>query len=292
MLPTRIDEQIEQTEVLQRGGLRVARAIHNAVLSGGDVARSLADLLHGRPLGHPLHPILITIPIGAWTLAAICDLVSVLTDAPDAEQAASALIKTGLVAAVPTALTGATDYSTIPEHAAATGAVHAILNSTAAVLYLASLAQRRAGRRGAGVGLATLAYALVGVSGSLGGELVYRHRVGVNHNAPAAQPAEWSPAIALSNLPDREPQRVEIKGASVLVYRDGGQITAIGAVCSHAGGPLEEGEVRGGCVRCPWHDSVFDLSNGAVVHGPATIPQPRYETRVQDGVVEVRAVKH
>ncbi len=292
MLPTRIEEQIEQTEALQRGGLSVAKAIHSAVLGGGEAARALADLLHGKPLGHPLHPILVSIPIGAWTLAALCDLVSVLSDAPDAEQAADALIKAGLVAAVPTALSGATDYSTVPEHAAATGALHGILNSAAAALYLASLAQRRAGRRGAGVGLAALAYTLVGAAGSLGGDLVYRHRVGVNHNSPAAQPEAWAHAIDLSKLPDREPLRVEVKGAAVLVYRDGGLITAIGAVCSHAGGPLEDGEVRGGCVRCPWHDSVFSLRDGAVVHGPATVPQPRYETRVRDGRVEVRAMRH
>lgn len=292
MIPTRIEERIEQNRALQQSGRSLARALHSAVLRGGEPLRALADVLHGKQLGHPLHPILTDIPIGAWTLAAVFDLLAAFRASPEAERTADMLIQAGVIAAVPTALAGVADYSTIPEPAAATGTLHGLLNGGALALYLLALRDRRNGERGRGVQLAALAYALVGMSGALGGDLVYRHRVGVNRNQPADQPEQWTAALDLADLPDREPQRVELDGQAVLIYRDGGEVFAIGAVCSHAGGPLEEGEVRGGCVRCPWHDSVFDLRDGHVVHGPATTPQPRYQARVRDGRVEVRAVQH
>lgn len=63
---------------------------------------------------------------------------------------------------------------------------------------------------------------------------------------------------------------------------------AIDAVCSHAGGPLDEGSFEGCFVQCPWHDSVFDLRDGRVKHGPATIPQPGFAVRERNGQLEVR----
>jgi nitrite reductase/ring-hydroxylating ferredoxin subunit len=57
----------------------------------------------------------------------------------------------------------------------------------------------------------------------------------------------------------------------------------------HAGGPLHEGKVEDGRVTCPWHASTFNLADGSLVRGPATAPQPSYETRVQDGKIEVRS---
>jgi nitrite reductase/ring-hydroxylating ferredoxin subunit len=81
---------------------------------------------------------------------------------------------------------------------------------------------------------------------------------------------------------------VTVADAPVLLYRDGAEISAIGAVCSHAGGPLDEGSTEDHCVRCPWHDSVFDLRDGSVVHGPATYPEPGFDVRERDGQIELR----
>ncbi|OUD86582.1 3-phenylpropionate/cinnamic acid dioxygenase ferredoxin subunit [Clavibacter michiganensis subsp. michiganensis] len=71
-------------------------------------------------------------------------------------------------------------------------------------------------------------------------------------------------------------------------------VDALSDTCSHLSAPLHEGELGTdpktgeACVTCPWHDSVFSLTTGAVIHGPATAPQPRFETRVTGGLVEVR----
>jgi nitrite reductase/ring-hydroxylating ferredoxin subunit len=81
---------------------------------------------------------------------------------------------------------------------------------------------------------------------------------------------------------------VEVEGKHVLLCRENGEVFAIGAVCSHAGGPLDQGKIRDGCVQCPWHDSVFDLRDGSIVHGPATQPQASFETRVRSGRIEIR----
>jgi nitrite reductase/ring-hydroxylating ferredoxin subunit len=75
----------------------------------------------------------------------------------------------------------------------------------------------------------------------------------------------------------------------VVVVAQQGEIHALAARCSHMGGPLDEGELEDGCIRCPWHASVFRWRDGSVVQGPATAPQPRFESRVVDGRVQVRA---
>ena len=66
-------------------------------------------------------------------------------------------------------------------------------------------------------------------------------------------------------------------------------MNAIGAVCSHAGGPLHKGRLLGDEVECPWHGSRFCLTDGSVRRGPATYPQPAYEVQVSGGQVEVRS---
>jgi nitrite reductase/ring-hydroxylating ferredoxin subunit len=86
---------------------------------------------------------------------------------------------------------------------------------------------------------------------------------------------------------------VQLAGEDVVVARseETGEVCAIAATCSHLGGPLAEGEREGDVVVCPWHGSRFDLCSGEVRGGPAVYPQPRYETRIRSGKVEIRAAK-
>ncbi|MDX6679015.1 MAG: hypothetical protein QOE31_3067, partial [Solirubrobacteraceae bacterium] len=64
---------------------------------------------------------------------------------------------------------------------------------------------------------------------------------------------------------------------------------ALSASCVHAGGPLDEGELVDGCLKCPWHASMFRLQDGRAVRGPATVNQPVWQARIEDGRVQVRA---
>lgn len=122
----------------------------------------------------------------------------------------------------------------------------------------------------------------------LGGHLSYAKKVGVKNSEDATEPQDWTPALELTKIREREPRRIEVAGQPVLLYRQGNQFQAIGAVCPHAGGPLEQGKFYNGCVQCPWHDSVFALDDGRVVHGPSTYPVNHYEARIRNGMVEVR----
>lgn len=85
------------------------------------------------------------------------------------------------------------------------------------------------------------------------------------------------------------PVKVDAAGASVLLHRQDARIYALASTCSHLGGPLDEGKTSDGCITCPWHGSVFRLDDGRIVRGPASTPQPTYETRVANGRIEVRA---
>lgn len=289
MWADRVSDAIVAIPGLRQFGLSASRAIHQAVLRNGEGARRVADVLHGTWLGHPLHPMLTDIVVGAWSLGALLDGVSRWTQSQAVEQAADRVNLIGTLTAFPTALSGLADYSTIPSNSVEHGTLHGLTNLVAQVLHLLSWWQRRRGHRDAGIALAMAGTGLVAFSGWLGGELVFRRRVGVAHNEPVREPKEWTPVGVAEDLPEGQPRRVEVDGQAALLYRYEGQIYAISAVCGHAGGPLELGTFDGACVMCPWHQSVFDVRDGRNVHGPATFSQPTYLVRVRDGQIDLRA---
>jgi nitrite reductase/ring-hydroxylating ferredoxin subunit len=73
-----------------------------------------------------------------------------------------------------------------------------------------------------------------------------------------------------------------------VLVRRGDRIHALVESCAHLGGPLSEGSVEGGAIRCPWHGSLFALEDGRVLEGPSSFPQPCFEVRVREGQIEVR----
>ncbi|MCW2132062.1 Rieske 2Fe-2S domain-containing protein [Arthrobacter sp. VKM Ac-2550] len=246
--------------------------------------RFLRNLLSGTYVGHPLHPVLTDLPIGAWSMAALLDIVG----SEATEPAADLLVVAGIVLAVPTAASGANDWSDTQGKERRLGLVHALANSTAVSLYTASLIARKRGNRGVGKALGLAGFGVLMAGGYLGGHLAYSKGVNVNRTAWREGPAEWQAVLAEAELAEGNLRKVELDGVSVVLYRDGGQIHALDSVCSHMGGPLEEGTVSEGCVTCPWHGSTFRLSDGGIVRGPASNPQPVYEARVTDGGIEVR----
>jgi nitrite reductase/ring-hydroxylating ferredoxin subunit/uncharacterized membrane protein len=267
---------------------KVSRGIHNFVLQGGNPLRKLADLLHGSWLGHPLHPVLTDVTIGAWFMGGFLDAIAGLNGSRGVEKAADQLTALGTASAVPTALAGLADYTTISPRAMTTGATHGLMNLAGLGLYLLSVLDRRNGNRKRGIFFSSLALGMLTASAWIGGELVYRYRIGVNKSVFPTKPREWTAVLDEAELAEQQPRRVEVEGSPVLLYRYGGTVYAIGAVCGHDGGPLEEGRFEGLCVECPWHQSVFDLRDGSVVHGPTTYAEPSYATRIQNGKVELR----
>lgn len=264
---------------------RVTTAVYR-----GKLGRAAKTLLNGTWLGHPLHPVLTDIPLGAWTLAIIFDLVYIFSNhSAAARTGGEIVIAVGLVGALGSALTGYTDWGDTYDRERRVGLTHGLLNLAATVLYLVSLLLRLSspGLRLAIV-VSLVGYLLLISAAYLGGELVFNIGTGVNHHAFQVPPTEWVPALNLSQLTEGKAQKADVQGTPILLLRRGQSITAIGDTCSHAGGPLNEGAIEGNQVVCPWHASRFDLTTGAVHGGPATISQVRYDVRVQDGRVEVR----
>lgn len=271
--------RIEQAQLLDAPAAVAGAAARR--LTRGDAA---ARLLGGAPLGHRLHPVLTDAPIGAWTSASILDLVGGRAARP----AARRLVGLGIAAALPTALTGLADWQHTHGRSRRVGVAHMTANGAALALQTLAWAQRRRGHHLRGALTSALAMGTVTAGAYLGGHLVYRARVGVDPEIPVAADGGWRVACRVDELTDGQPLGVTLDGARIAVVRDLGEVHALAAVCSHAGGPLDRGDVRAGTLQCPWHGSRFCLADGRVERGPAASPQPRYDVRVRDGRVEVR----
>ncbi len=282
------DELLSQIPGFEETAHAIAHTVHEGILSGGESVREAADVLHGKWLGHPLHPALTDFTIGAWAFGSILDMVSMGTRSRGIAHAADLLISMGNAAAMPTAMAGLADYSAAPPDAVKTGAAHAILNAGGLLLNLASASLRRSGNRGAGVALSTVASGVLLISAYLGGGLTYHHRVGVNKIPEVDRTDNWTSVLPENDLPDKTPKRVEVDEIPVVVYRAEGETHAMCAICGHEGGPLDEGEFHGTHVTCPWHQSVYDIRDGSVIHGPTVYPEPVYEVRSQNGTIELK----
>jgi nitrite reductase/ring-hydroxylating ferredoxin subunit/uncharacterized membrane protein len=259
-----------------------------AIFKGG-AGRALKTLLNGTWLGHPLHPAITDVPLGAWTLAVLFDLVYLFDRSTAWRAAATVTIAAGLLAAAGAVLTGYTDWSDTVDRERRVGVTHGLLNLTATILYLVSfLIRLSGGGAGPAIAISWIGYLVLLAAAYLGGEMVFDIGTGVNHHTWEAPVTEWTPVIRVSDLAEGVLQKVDARGTPVLLHRSGTVISAIGNTCSHAGGPLNEGTIEGERVVCPWHSSRFELRTGRVRGGPATISQVRYETRVQDGQIEVR----
>ncbi len=103
---------------------------------------------------------------------------------------------------------------------------------------------------------------------------------------------DWTPAISADELPEGKATRVSVDGVDVLLYLAGETLFAIGNRCSHQGAPLHKGVVKSAgsiqSVTCPVHGSVFQLSDGRVLRGPALEPVAAYEARINGDMVQVR----
>jgi nitrite reductase/ring-hydroxylating ferredoxin subunit/uncharacterized membrane protein len=276
----RTARRLERMEVLDRLARPAASALRPLLRP-----RAVRNLLSGTNLGHPLHPMLTDVPIGAWTMATLLDTVGGTAAAP----AADLLVAAGIVAAVPTAASGLNDWSDTSGPEARVGLLHAMTNTVTLGLNVASLAARARGSRRRGRVLGLAGFGVMLTSAYLGGHLSYVLGVNINRTAWEQRPGEWIPVLPDSELAEGKPQVAEAGGVPVVLYRSSGEVRALSATCSHMGGPLGEGTISDGCVTCPWHGSTFRLADGAIVRGPASTPQPVFQTRVRDGHIEVRA---
>ncbi len=260
---------------------RIGAPLNDAVLGILRPGR-VRDWLSGTGMGHPAHPSLVAVPIGCW-------VSGLLADASGEDRMARRLIGLGVIAAVPAAATGMSDWADTDGAERRVGVVHLASNLLAAGLFGWSWYLRRDGRSSAATALSVVAMAGVGAGGWLGGHLAYSLGVGVDTNAFEAGPTDWQPVDEGPESQDGVLAAGQAGGIGLVIARPGaGQVAVLADRCSHRGGPLHEGDIVGDCIRCPWHDSQFEISSGRVVHGPATVTQPVYETRLVSARLEVR----
>jgi nitrite reductase/ring-hydroxylating ferredoxin subunit/uncharacterized membrane protein len=279
----RILRRLEEAQILDGPGDKLQSAVQAAVRP-----QQVRNALHGTWLGHPLHPVLVQFPVGAFMSAALLDLLP-----GRGRAAATTLIAAGTAGAAPAIAAGLLDWSQMSPERRRVGLVHAAFNGVALSLYTGSLVARLRGRAGLGRILGYAGLSAAGLGAYLGGHLAYAQAGGANQAAPETirVPEEWTAIGSLADLPDGQPVVRSAGDVSLLVYRLGDRVTAMIERCSHETGPLGEGKVvgqgRDACVVCPWHGSTFRLTDGKALEGPAANDQPLLRTRVEGGMVEV-----
>jgi nitrite reductase/ring-hydroxylating ferredoxin subunit/uncharacterized membrane protein len=272
--------QAEQLDSLDQIATVLAEAVERAAPDGSPVN----EVLSGTALGHPLHPPLTDVVIGAWTCAVALDWFGGQHVGPAADR----LVALGVLSAIPTAAAGLNDWATLDGQSRRLGLVHGTTNVVATGLFGASWLARKGGRRFLGRVLALAGYGTVSLGAFLGGHLSFRRGTGVDHTAFLEAPAVWTAVADDANVRESEPLLVDAAGVEIVLVRERGSLYALLERCAHQGGPLHEGRLEDGCVVCPWHSSRYRLSDGAALSGPTAHPQPALQVRVRDSKVEVR----
>ncbi|MFF5924062.1 DUF2231 domain-containing protein [Streptomyces flavochromogenes] len=159
-------DRLERAAALDGAADRMRSVVRAAPLGRG------RDVLRGRWLGHPVHPLLVHVPIGAWLSAAVLDLL------PGQRRAARTLVGVGLVGVAPAAVSGWVDWAELDLPRRRLGLAHAATNVAAVALYAASFAARGGNHTGLGRALGFAGLLAVGATGAIGGHLAH-------HRAPA-----------------------------------------------------------------------------------------------------------
>jgi nitrite reductase/ring-hydroxylating ferredoxin subunit/uncharacterized membrane protein len=258
---------------------------------GGPPLRWLKNQAHGTAVGHPVHPAATDIPVGAWLVTLVLDIVWLATNQSSGTATASNVVLiVGLVGAVLSILTGTTDWNDTYGKERRVGIAHGLVNTLATLVYVVALILRLTGNQFSGCIVSTVGLLILLLGAYLGGELVFGKGTQVNHTAWQEGPEDFVAVADAGAVADGSLMRAQATGMPVLLVRLNGTIYTIAATCTHAGGPLDEGTLEGDVVTCPWHGSQFCVRDGEVRNGPATFPQARFETRVREGKVEVRRV--
>ena len=273
----------------------------------------LKDLLEGKPLRHPIHPMLVHFPIGFLVLSFLLDLVSLaFPEVPNLVRGSFYAMLLGIITALLAAVPGFVDYSDIrrDQPGKVTATTHMILNLMVVAIYGINLGIRSSALSDPKISLPALllsiiSVGLLSVSGYLGGRLIYDEGIAVGRHkrhtlipqdtlhlssAHAASDGEanFAPVPDAEHLRNGETLRVEIDKQVMTIARIDNQLYAFQEFCTHRFGPLSEGSFHGFNVQCPWHNSCFDIRTGKVTNGPAKVDLKTFKVEVRDGKIGVR----
>lgn len=250
---------------------------------------------------HPIHPILVAFPIGLWVTSFIFDLIGAGSQEQAYFTASYYMIIAGCIGAACAAIPGVIDlFGTIPARSSGRtrGYLHGSLNTIALLVFI-YVAWRRGGpdvaADGIAIGCSLAGVILIGISGWLGGTLVYRNQIGVDHRyANAGKFRERAvedfsrPVCNQSELGDGQMLLARVGDERIAIARCPEGFFAYEDHCTHEGGPLSDGALVGCTVQCPWHGSQFDVRTGRVVAGPAGSQIKTYPIEIRAGEVYVK----
>ena len=258
----------------------------------GGPGRFLQDFLNGTWLGHSLHAVLVDVVVGASTGALLLDGLRIFFAVEGLETAATWMIGLAWVAGIGSVVTGLTEIKDTDPNTATRDVtiLHGLINFVGTGGFAFSTIQRLNGNHDAGFWGLLVGYLLIGVGGYIGGHLVFKYGYSVNRNAfsRGKRAREFTAVLPAAELPDATPTKVSFGATAVMLVRRGDVVHALKDTCSHAGGPLSDGTLRGDTIECPWHGSVFRLADGSVVHGPAQSRQVSYRARISGDQVELQ----
>jgi nitrite reductase/ring-hydroxylating ferredoxin subunit/uncharacterized membrane protein len=256
----------------------------------GRPGKWLQDFVNGSWLGHPAHPVVVDIVVGGATVVLVFDVAALLFGATDLDTASLIAVAVTALAALSAVVTGLTDFKDTAKGDERNVAIlHGLVNILATIAYLASFAAHAGGSVDLGRWLSIVGVVILTGGAFVGGHLVFKYGYMVNRNAFAKgqRAKEYTPVLAVADLPEGTPTKAMLGSTALVVVRRGDLVYALKGTCSHAGGPLPEGKLEGDTIICPWHGSAFRLRDGAVIHGPASTRQITYRARISNGQVEV-----
>ncbi|MEP6753272.1 MAG: non-heme iron oxygenase ferredoxin subunit [Candidatus Dormiibacterota bacterium] len=260
----------------------------------GAPGRALKNLLHGtRILGHPLHPAVTDIPLGAWAAGVAADWAAHVTKLVPS-QAGDVALAVGILAGLLAFASGYTDFHDTIGQERRYGLTHGVIMTTTIIVMLVSLGVRWlwGGEGSVLAAVISTAGLLLGFGGAFfGGHLTFGFGTQVNHLAFAEGPKDYVRVGKSEDFPEGSLKLADAGGMAVMVVRLDGQLNAIADICTHAGGPLHEGKLDGDVVTCPWHGSRFCVRNGRALSGPATFDEPVLQVREDGGEVEVKLAR-
>lgn len=252
----------------------------------------LQDMLNGSWLGHSLHAVLVDVVVGGATIVLFFDVLRVIFGVEGMVDASTWALGLVFLAALGSILTGLTDFKdTPPSNAERDVAVfHGLINIVGTVLIGISVLMRLGSSHDGAFWLLLIGYLVISVGSYIGGHVVFKYGYMVNYNAfsKGRRAKDFTAVAAVADVPEGSPTKVMLGTTAVMLVRRGEVVHALKDTCSHAGGPLSEGQLDGDRITCPWHASVFRITDGAVVHGPAGSRQPSYRARITDGQVELQ----
>jgi nitrite reductase/ring-hydroxylating ferredoxin subunit/uncharacterized membrane protein len=268
----------------------------------------LKHALQGKPLKHPLHPILVHLPIALFWISFLLDIASFIWGGTDFVLAAWYTMLTGVITTLIAAVPGFADWWDIrADHPARSIAVyHMLLNLAAVAIYAIGVGIRARSFDATCTPtlpfvLSIIGMGLINFSGYLGGVMVYDDGIAVGRHrhwnemprkttrADVADAVDgWVSVSPASALPDKETLRVEVASTIMFIARIEGQLYALQEFCTHRYGPLSEECLKDGQIECPWHRSCFDIRTGKVTHGPAKEDLRTFEVQEREGNIWVK----